>query len=328
LQHAATTEPPKSPEQAEAHGPGSTPEDEESGGDACPPLEPGLQRSRSAMILPELGDAEHWVAELLDEYGKIEEAHMRTLTTWVDEYNKITQDIGRHVIERAQSYYDSKTVWQQAIQEFAKQQELVDMISGELSAAVRNLSKAEAAFESFMTGGDGDLLEEEWAELAPLEEGELDGINLGSDGRLLRTLRVSSLADRVTALQHQRDTTTAELRFRKQELEDARTRSDLADAQHSSCTWNCSVKRAAPFYERRRLHEATVDSQLSDLGKLEKKLQQARQRVASLRAEHGEALAATARTPRQLDEMSLQSFEIAGGEPGQDEFLSCDEDSD
>eukprot|EP00438_Fugacium_kawagutii_P000673 Skav222325 [mRNA] locus=scaffold1249:284706:295193:- [translate_table: standard] len=80
-----------------------------------------------------------------------------------------------------------------------------------------------------------------------------------------------------------RDLACAELSVKRDELDECRRRFEFEDLQHSGCTWNCSVKRAAPFYEKRRLHESRSC---------------------------------------QLDEMSLQSFEIAGGEPTRDEFLS------
>jgi len=97
---------------------------------------------------------------------------------------------------------------------------------------------------------------------------------------------------------------------------------------HSTCTWNCSVKRAAPFYEKLRMHETAVDAQLSVLRSIERRLQRQRQQVAALQVAEGDVCGfpvnlVTAMRSRQLDEMSLQSFEIAGAEPAQDEFLSC-----
>ena len=72
-------------------------------------------------------------------------------------------------------------------------------------------------------------------------------------------------------------------------------------------TWNCSVKRAACFYEKRRLHELKVDQQLHQLQRVERRLAAARQRLADLQKE-----SPVRRQSRQLDELSLQSFEIAG----------------
>lgn len=81
------------------------------------------------------------------------------------------------------------------------------------------------------------------------------------------------------------------------------------------------MKRAASFYEKRRLHELKVDQQLSQLQLVERRLADARQRVAELQAESpvrhrrrqgGSAGWLDRSQSRQLDELSLQSFEIAG----------------
>lgn len=45
---------------------------------------------------------------------------------------------------------------------------------------------------------------------------------------------------------------------------------------HGGCTWNCSVRRAAPFQEARRLHEVRVETQRAELGVLEARLQEMR----------------------------------------------------
>jgi len=275
------------------------------------------------MLSPELAAAESEVAQLVEEYSRAEEVHMRTLSQWVEEYNGLVRDVGRHVIERAQGYYDSRSLWQQVVQEFARQQEEVDLINGGLEKAVKDLGKAEAAFASFMETGV-DFSEEEWVQLAPLQAGDLASEAAAGDAKLTRTLRVSALADRVTSLQRQRDSAGAELDAKRQELEDAKRRFEQEDQSHSVCTWNCSVKRAAPFYEKRRMHEYTVDTQLSALRAVEQRLQQARQRVTVLRQTDGSTFGSRSDRARGLDEMSLQSFEIAGGEPAQDEFLSCD----
>mmetsp|Transcript_86332 Transcript_86332/g.252635 ORF Transcript_86332/g.252635 Transcript_86332/m.252635 type:complete len:705 (+) Transcript_86332:55-2169(+) len=281
---------------------------------------PGIARSRSAMILPEVTEAERGAGQLLEEYQRLEEVHMKTLTQWVEEYNTLVRDIGRHVIERAQGYYDSRSLWQQVVQEYARQQEEVDLINRDLEKAVKNLSKAEGAFASFMETGR-DISDEEWAKLAPLQAGDVGREAAAGDPKLMRTLRVSALADRVTSFQRQRDSAKSELEAKRQDLEDAKRGFEVEDQRHSGCTWNCSVKRAAPFYEKRRMHEYTVDTQLAGLRGVEQRLQLARQHVAALRQSSGSVPGSRS---RGLDEMSLQSFEIAGGQPGQDEFHSCD----
>jgi len=216
------------------------------------------------------------------------------------------------------------------VQEFARQQEEVDQVACELERNVKALSQAEAAFEAFLAGRESDAgspeAAEEWARLAPLEVG--DQVLLG-DPKMRRTLQVSALADRVTTLQWQRDAASSELEAARRELEEARRRFEIEDQQHRGCTWNCSVKRAAPFYDRRRMHEHSVDAQLSKMKAVERQLQIAKQRVKDLRAKgsYTPLSAGRSRTARSLDEMSLHSFEIAGGEPGQDEFMSCASDT-
>lgn len=260
---------------------------------------------------------------------------MQTLTLWVGEFNGLVRDVGRNVIERAQSYYDALGIWQQVVQEYARQQEEVDLISGEFDRAVRNLSRAEAAFVAFAEGDlGGDLPEEEWLRLVPHEG--LDPL-VADDPKLARTYRVSVLADCVARLQWQRDSASAELGNKDRELVEARRRFEAEELKHRGCTWNCSVKRAAPFYEKRRMHEYAVDAQLSTLHAAEQRLQGARRRVVAAQREADATRSPSLRSAvssrslarfdiarfRSLDEMSQQSFEIAGGEPGEDDFLSC-----
>eukprot|EP00913_Durusdinium_trenchii_P034526 g32300.t1 len=200
-------------------------------------------------------------------------------------------------------------------QDFAHQQGQLDDVNATLSVAVKKLATAEAAFESYLQGKD-PLNEEQWRALsaAKVDDEAFDG-----DPKLLRMIRVSCLADSVATLQRQRDVANSELVAKREELDDARRRFEFEDAQHSGCTWNCSVKRAAPFYEKRRLHESKVDQQLQQLQLVEQRLHVARQKVAQLQAE---SPSGRSRRSRQLDELSLQSFEIAGGEPALDEWHS------
>lgn len=296
---------------------------------------PSEGRRPAGAVAAELERAELEATLLQEEYRQQEEAHMHSLSEWVCEFNNLKSEIGRQVIERAQGYYDSRALWQQAVQEYARQQEEVTLTNGKLEAAVRSLAKAEAAF---VKGEAAGLSEKEWAELAPLpeeEEGCPTGTAtaagskaaVGQNPRLIQTLRLSAQADKVASLQWHRDVAAAELAAKHREIEECRRRYEQEDLQHSACTWNCSVKRAAPFYEKRRMHETAVDAQLAILRSIERRLQQARQHVAALQIQAGGSggrVACVARIrSRQLDEMSLQSFEIAGGQPGQDEFLSC-----
>jgi len=209
-----------------------------------------------------------------------------------------------------------------------------------LELAVRNLSKAEVAFEASLTGGKGQLTDAEWAELAPLPEEEESQLTEGNEGRalascagslpadtdkkLLRSLRLSSLGDKVATLQWRRDAAAAEFAAKHRDLEDCKSRFEHEEAEHVVCTWNCSVRRAAPFYDKRRMHETKVDAQLSVLSSIERRLQHAKQSLAAI-AGPGQMPFVPRRSVSswQADELSLQSFEISGGEPGRDEFMSC-----
>lgn len=303
-------------------------EDEEAGEerDAVPPGLPSGFLTRSNMVLPEkeaeLLEAERQAAAILAEYQEVDEVHMKTLTDWVAEFNALMQEIGRPVIERAQGYYDSRALWQQAVQDFAHQQGELDEVNKKLEVAVKNLATAEAAFEAFLQGSD-PLSKQQWEDLAPAKAEEVDAVC--DDPKLLRMIRVSWLGDAVASLQRHRDLACSELSMKRDELDECRRRFEFEDLQHSGCTWNCSVKRAAPFYEKRRLHESKVDHQLQQLQIVEHRLKEARQRVILLQAESPDGKSRSRSC--QLDEMSLQSFEIAGGEPAQDEFQSCDEGS-
>ncbi|CAJ1410554.1 unnamed protein product [Effrenium voratum] len=293
--------------------------------DAVPPGLPHGFQARTGALRPELAKAEQQVAAITQECREMDEVHMKTLTDWVAEFNSLMQEIGRAVIERAQGYYDSRALWQQAVQDFAYQQGDLDQVNKELEGAVKNLAVAEAAFEAFLQGKDV-LSDEQWEDLAPAKaDGGADAEFQDADPKLLRMIRVSRLGDTVAALQRQRDLASSELAAKREELDEARRRFEFEDSQHGSCTWNCSVKRAAPFYEKRRMHELKVDQQLTQLKKVEQRLHDARKRLVELQAESPDGR--SRRSQSQWDELSLQSFEIAGGEPTQDEFMSCDEDS-
>ncbi|CAE7504448.1 unnamed protein product [Symbiodinium microadriaticum] len=246
---------------------------------------------------------------------------MKTLTDWVAEFNSLVQEIGRPVLERAQGYYDSRAIWQQAIQDFAEQQGVLDRVNLELEVAVKNLAKAETAFEAFLRGSDA-LSDQQWEELAPAKVGDENDAELDSDPKLLRMIRVSRLGDTVANLQTRRDREVGELTLKRDELEEARRRFESEDQMHSACTWNCSVKRAAPFYEKRRLHEFKVDQQLTQLHAVERRLSEARKHLAEVQGAESPASVKRRSQSRQIDELSLQSFEIAGAEPAHDEFLS------
>jgi len=265
---------------------------------------------------------------------------MSTLTEWVNEFNTLTIEIGRLIIERAQGYYDSRSLWHQAVQEYAQKRDELDQTILRLGESVKDLSKAEAAFTAPSPDSPGWLSDEAWAVLAPLpeesascEEEVVAPMRKLAEGdpRLLRTLRLSALGDVVASLQWRRDMGKVELEIKSRELNDSRRRFEQEDESHTACNWNCSVKRAAPFYEKRRMHETKVDAQLSVLHSLERRLQQARSTVAALEIKEGlhkgTPMVLTRTRSRQLDEMSLQSFEIKGGEPAQDEFrdefMSC-----
>eukprot|EP00929_Paragymnodinium_shiwhaense_P087690 TRINITY_DN47833_c0_g1_i1.p1 TRINITY_DN47833_c0_g1~~TRINITY_DN47833_c0_g1_i1.p1 ORF type:complete len:659 (+),score=209.35 TRINITY_DN47833_c0_g1_i1:145-2121(+) len=311
-----------------ARKPSEDEEEEEARDEFSPMSLPGETLSGLSL---QVANAEAEVNSHIEEYAQLEEAHMNTLTAWVQEYNDLVRELGRPVIERAQPYYDGLALWQQLVQEFARQQEEMDNVNRELEVAVKNLSRCEAAFEAFLCGKAENLSEEEWERIAPTRASDLEHEAVAGDPRLIRSLRVSSLADRVTSLQWRRDTAGLDLKAKSKELDEVRGRFEAQQQQHSLCVWNCSVKRAQPFYDKRRLHEASIEAQQAGLQKAEREVQLAREKLAALhfhehqqqRGADGMPLRPFLKRTYSVDEMSLQSFEIAGGQPGDDEFMSC-----
>jgi len=311
-------------EKTEAAFPVVAEEDEE----ALDSAPAGLPGSSPTFNL-ELEQAEQAARELAEEHRKLEEEHMRTLAQWVEEFNRHVSEIGRYTIERAQSYYDCLALWNQVVQEYVRQHDEVALVTKYFEKAMRDLTRAEAALEVCGRGLQGELTQEQWDELCPLPE---EAKEAASDQRLDRMYRVSLLANQVTTLQRQRDAARVQLKVKDHEVDKARRNFQQEEALHKGCTVNCSVKRAAPFYERRKVHESTVEAQLAALHAAERRLHDARHRVVQLQMEekggrvspsNRSVVSALYRRTCNFDEMSLQSFEITGGEPGEEDFLSC-----
>merc|ERR1711879_791020 len=106
-------------------------------------------------------------------------------------------------------------------------------------------------------------------------------------------------------------------------------RFDNEEAQHSYCSRNCSVKKAKPFYEKRRLHEKLLETQQATLQSVEGELHVARERVRALQAPLVQKDAGSPvplgrmQSIRSFDELSLHSFEMPGAQPAEDEFHDC-----
>merc|ERR1712176_319647 len=171
----------------------------------------------------------------------------------------------------------------------------------------------------------------EWEKLVPPEE---NSPLIPDDPKLIRAYRLSTLADRVTVLQRQRDAATAQMRYKTCELDEARRRFEQEQLQHRDCSMNCSVKRAAPYYERCRMQDRVIDQERVKLNALEQKLHAARHRVVELQL-GGQAQKPPSETMRSVlsakysrmtkfDEMSLHSFELPGAQRSEDDFCSCD----
>merc|ERR1712178_37714 len=232
----------------------------------------------------EIEQAGRIVQERAAEHQKLEEEHMARLELWLEERNALTNEIGRGVIERAQGYYDSLTIWNQQVQEFARQQDEVDLVSGHFDISVKNLSMAESAFEKFCMGDvSGDLNEAIWEQLVPLSDISSTHSEIPNDPKLLRAYRISVLADKVCTFQRQREAAVQQLEVKKREFMRARSRFEEEEALHRGCTWNCSVKRAQVYFEKRKLHEGIIDAQLHRLHAVEQELYAARHRVVELK---------------------------------------------
>merc|ERR1711907_872372 len=104
----------------------------------------------------------------------------------------------------------------------------------------------------------------------------------------------------------------------------------MGEAQHRGCTWNCSVKRAQVYFEKRKLHEGIIDAQLQRLHAVEKELHAARHRMVELKVgAHRKvgspscrsAVSARYAQEQRFDELSLVSFELPGARMEEDDFM-------
>merc|ERR1739841_81569 len=110
--------------------------------------------------------------------------------------------------------------------------------------------------ESFCVGdSSSDLNNAVWEQLVPLREITVTNSAISNDPKLLRAYRTSLLADKVCSLQRQREAANLQLQVKTQEFMRARARFEEEEALHRGCTWNCSVKRAQVYFEKRKLHE-------------------------------------------------------------------------
>jgi len=284
------------------------------------PAHPAVEPETS--LLAELKEADLEVALLWEECCEHEGLHTSTLTQWVEESNRLIREIGRGVIERAQGYYDSLSLWQQLVAAAAECQRDFDLLSSELEKARLNLGMAEAAFGAFLAG-QHDLSDEEWERLAPLETENVFWLpeSFSTDAKFQRSLRVSTLADRVAALQGQLEAKRSELDGKRSEAETAKRRFERAEQEHSTCNSSCSIRRAEPYFRQCQLQERVVQAQQGILHSLEQRLQKARQRSAMLRARVKEDWG-PCKACRVMDETCLRHFEIPGAEPSNDERLS------
>lgn len=233
-------------------------------------------------------------------------------------------------MERAQGYYDSRSVFQQDLEECARLVDRTHQVSAELEKACSDLATAEHAFLAFCGEPGEDLTEEHWAKLVSVEACHMiNDPKLMSDPKLMRTFRVSMIADKVTNLQRQRDAVQHERHCKECELEEARRLFEVQEARHRRCTINCSVRRAAPFYEKRKLHDATFTSQVAALETVERAIHEARHKLENVqRRIGGSPPTNTAHMPYEsiLEEL-IPGSEIFQ-EAGDDGFESCDSEDE
>jgi hypothetical protein len=211
-----------------------------------PGLAPNLQL--------DLEQAGNEVQEYAAQHKQLEDEHMVTVNQWIQERNSLVNETGSYVIERAQGYYDCMSIWNQQVQEFARQKDEVDLVSGHYDIAVKNLSMSEAAFESYCMGNlNGDLPNDVWEQLVPLSEIVSANYDVANDGKLARAFRLSVLTDKVCSLQRQREAANMQLQVKTQEMSCARCRFEGEQYAHRNCTWNCSVKRASVFFREEKV---------------------------------------------------------------------------
>eukprot|EP00928_Gymnodinium_smaydae_P039334 TRINITY_DN26889_c0_g4_i2.p1 TRINITY_DN26889_c0_g4~~TRINITY_DN26889_c0_g4_i2.p1 ORF type:complete len:456 (-),score=144.64 TRINITY_DN26889_c0_g4_i2:69-1346(-) len=302
----------------------------------------------SGRLLAELKEAELEAALLKEEYEENEALHVSALNAWLAESARLVATIGRRVIERAQEYYDSQSLWNQATFELKHIEAAVEQATAELESAAAQLSAAEAAFVQ-APDAPGSFSEADWERLAPLGAEELALAN--GDARLTRSLRLSSLMDGVCSLQARRETLRAEYAQKAQETEDLRLRFQTVEEEHAGCSWGCSVRRAEPFYVQRRVNEERIDAQLAILLSLESRLRHARRRVVAAatvatsahsadNAGGAACVGSASDAPHhvaRVDEVSLKQFELdaaasvcdaaAGSGDVEDDYHSCASDA-
>eukprot|EP00931_Biecheleriopsis_adriatica_P043763 TRINITY_DN25007_c0_g1_i1.p1 TRINITY_DN25007_c0_g1~~TRINITY_DN25007_c0_g1_i1.p1 ORF type:complete len:655 (+),score=164.83 TRINITY_DN25007_c0_g1_i1:24-1988(+) len=280
----------------------------------------------------ELEQVNQSVRELVEEHKKMEAASILTVEQWVEERNEMVATIGRYAIERAQRYYDCKAVCNKIVEEFVRQQDDVNGLTQSRDESVRALRRAEDAFECFLTGGAGDLTDEEWEQLvsADLIPDNSEIPELRSDPKLVRSYRVSVLSDRVSRCRRQLDAAVAQAQDKAQELAEAQRVFEQENDMHRCCGPNCSVKRAAPYFERCKAHDAKIDQDNVALQAMEQRLHAARRRIVEIQLgeqqpsmDSKSMLSAKYGRMRKFDEMSLKSFELAGAERSDADFVSC-----
>lgn len=174
-------------------------------------------------------------------------------------------------------------------------------------------------------------------------------------GKLTRAWRVNEIGNKLSTLQHKRDGFLRRLKECTRDCEAAHARFEENEAKHANCTWNCSVQRSKPFYDKRKAHEENVDKQLHELEVMSQDITKLREEFNAMTPE-GEAAPegddegaeddvddgedeeegddgspeAIIKSRASQGQLALGDFYIdaAKGGDAEDDFFSADSDSD
>merc|ERR1712194_464651 len=105
----------------------------------------------------------------------------------------------------------------------------------------------------------------------------------------------------------------------------AKVRLERVESQQNTWGWNSDLQRAAPFYEARQSQEDAIEAQLKILQSMENRMTSAQTRLTNLRSTRNQGRVDISHRPR-FQALDFHNFELAGGEPHDDEYLSCGSD--
>jgi len=286
-------------------------------------VSPMAEEELDVKMVPVDTPAQQELRRLSQQYQELEKTHLQTLTDWVHFYREFVAEAGRHIVERAQSFYDARSVKAQLQREVATATSLCARLTEQFAQQREHHRRLEESFSAYMVNPQADTLSDaEWTAMCP--DPPETPAEFNEDGKLIRAWRMATLSDRMAVTQCERDRAQLNHKRVDKECGDASERFEAEEAKHQFCTWNCSVQRSEAFYDRREAHEAQVYQQMDELQRLEEKVAAARlaveaegAEVSRVASDIGEGPRASS-SPPQLTKQDLTpaDYEIA-------DFYSC-----